>query len=78
MTAGTAGAIRPKAKVRLGDRVFSSSTIVAGSLILATLAAVALFLIIQSIPALFAHAGELPNNATNFWSWVWPLVFGTI
>ncbi|AAT89580.1 phosphate ABC transporter permease [Leifsonia xyli subsp. xyli] len=78
MTAGIAGAARPKAKVRLGDRVFSTSTIVAGSLILATLAAVALFLLLQSIPALFAGAGELPNNATSFWSWVWPLVFGTI
>ena len=32
----------------------------------------------RAIPALFAGAGELPNNATNFWSWVWPLVFGTI
>ena len=78
MTAGTVEAIRPKAKIRLGDRIFSSTTIVAGSLILATLAAVALFLILQSIPALFAGEGQLPNNATNFWSWVWPLVFGTI
>jgi len=78
MTAGTAGAIRPKAKVRLGDRVFSTSTVVAGSLILATLAAVAIFLVVQSIPALFAGPGQLPNNASNFWAWVWPLVFGTI
>jgi phosphate transport system permease protein len=80
MTAGTAGAIRPrpKAKVRLGDRVFSTSTVVAGSLILATLAAVAIFLVVQSIPALFAHSGQLPNNASDFWSWVWPLAFGTV
>ncbi|MDN4616061.1 phosphate ABC transporter permease subunit PstC [Leifsonia sp. F6_8S_P_1B] len=77
-TVGTVGAIRPKAKVRLGDRVFSTASIVAGSLILATLAAVALFLVVQSIPAVFAGEGELPNQATNFWSWVWPLVFGTI
>lgn len=76
MTTGTAGAIR--AKVRLGDRVFSTSTVVAGSLILATLAAVAIFLIIQSIPAITAPAGTLPNNASNFWVYVWPLVFGTI
>jgi phosphate transport system permease protein len=72
------GAVRPKAKVRLGDRVFSTASIVAGSLILATLAAVALFLVVQSIPALFAGKGELPNQASTFWSWVWPLVFGTI
>jgi phosphate transport system permease protein len=81
MTAGTVetvGAVRPRAKVRLGDRVFSTASIVAGSLILATLAAVALFLVVQSIPALFAGEGELPNQASTFWSWVWPLVFGTI
>jgi phosphate transport system permease protein len=77
-TVGTVGAVRPKAKVRLGDRVFSTASIVAGSLILATLAAVALFLVVQSIPALFAGKGELPNQASTFWSWVWPLVFGTI
>ena len=76
MTTGTAGAIR--ARVRLGDRVFSTSTVVAGSIILATLAAVAIFLIIQSIPAITAPSGTLPNNASNFWVYVWPLVFGTI
>ncbi len=76
MTTGTAGAIR--AKVRLGDRVFSTSTVIAGSLILATLAAVAIFLIVQSIPAITAPTGTLPNNASNFWVYVWPLVFGTI
>ncbi len=76
MTTGTAGAIR--AKVRLGDRVFSTSTVVAGSLILAVLAAVAIFLVVQSLPALVAKPGALPNNAQNFWEYVWPLVFGTI
>jgi phosphate transport system permease protein len=76
--ASTADGARPRPKVRLGDRVFSTSTVVAGSLILATLAAVALFLVVQSIPALNAHEGQLPNNGTSFWTWVWPLVFGTI
>ena len=69
---------KPKAKLRLGDRVFSTSTVVAGSLILATLAAVAIFLVIQSLPAIFAKQGTLPNDAANFWDYVWPLVFGTI
>jgi phosphate transport system permease protein len=78
MTAGTAGALKPKARIRLGDRVFSTSTVVAGSLILAMLAAVAIFLIIESLPALTAKAGELPNHASNFWTYVGPLVFGTI
>jgi phosphate transport system permease protein len=69
---------RPGAKVRVGDRVFSTTTIVAGSLILAILAAVAIFLVIQSIPALVAGPGELPNDASNFWQYVWPLTFGTV
>jgi phosphate transport system permease protein len=67
-----------KARVRLGDRVFSSSTVIAGSIILVLLAAVALFLIVQAIPAITAKAGALPNSAPNFWAYVWPLVFGTV
>jgi phosphate transport system permease protein len=76
MTTTAAGTIKPKA--RLGDRVFSSSTVIAGSVILAVLAAVAIFLVVQSIPALVAKPGTLPNNAVNFWVYVWPLVFGTV
>ena len=76
MTTETTGVI--KARVRLGDRVFSTSTIVAGSLILVVLAAVAVFLIVQSIPAIVAKPGTLPNAAPNFWAYVWPLVFGTV
>jgi len=71
-------AAKPKPKVRIGDRVFTSTTITAGAVILAVLAAVALFLVVQSLPALFAKPGELPNNADNFWQYVWPLVFGTV
>ncbi|MEQ6897579.1 phosphate ABC transporter permease subunit PstC [Microbacterium sp. KR10-403] len=67
-----------KATVRVGDRVFSTTTVVAGAVILATLAAVAIFLVIQSIPALVAGEGELPNDSANFWQYVGPLVFGTV
>ena len=77
-TAGSARIARTRTTVRVGDRVFATTTVVAGSLILATLAAVAIFLVIQSIPALVAGAGTLPNNATTFWQYVWPLVFGTV
>jgi phosphate transport system permease protein len=70
--------VRPKAKVRVGDRVFSISTVAAGSLILLVLAAVAIFLIAQSIPAFTAPAGSLPGDATSFWAYVGPLVFGTV
>jgi phosphate transport system permease protein len=66
------------ARKRLGDRVFSTSTIVAGSIILAVLAAVAIFLVVQSIPAIVAKPGTLPRGASNFWVYVWPLVFGTV
>jgi len=58
--------------------VFSSSTVIAGSIILVVLAAVALFLVVQAIPAITAKAGTLPNSAPNFWAYVWPFVFGTV
>ncbi|MDR5698246.1 phosphate ABC transporter permease subunit PstC [Agromyces aerolatus] len=67
-----------KAKMRLGDLVFSRSALFAGSMILITLAAVAIFLIVQSIPALFATNEDASILPTNFWEYVGPLVFGTI
>ncbi|MWB97702.1 phosphate ABC transporter permease subunit PstC [Agromyces seonyuensis] len=67
-----------KAKARLGDLVFSRSAVFAGSMILVALAAVAIFLIVQAIPALFATNEEASILETNFWSYVGPLVFGTV
>lgn len=67
-----------RSTVRIGDRVFSSAAVIAGAAILVVLALVAAFLIWQSLPALTAKSGTLPNNATNFWAYVWPLVFGTV
>ncbi len=67
-----------RVKVRMGDRIFSASTLIAGSIILVVLAAVAIFLIGQSIPALVAKPGTMPRDASNFWVYVGPLVFGTI
>jgi phosphate transport system permease protein len=69
---------KPKAVVRVGDRVFSASSVIAGGLILLVLVLVAAFLVWQSIPAFSAKAGELPSGATNFWDYVGPLVFGTV
>ncbi|CAN5159108.1 phosphate ABC transporter permease subunit PstC [soil metagenome] len=70
---------RTTSVVRPGDRIFSTATIVAGSLILAVLAAVAIFLIVQSLPAFTATKADMPGNpANNFWEYVGPLVFGTI
>jgi phosphate transport system permease protein len=68
----------PRAKLRLGDRVFSGSTVTAGVIILIALAAVAVFLIAQSIPALTADPAELKGSPSSFWAFVAPLAFGTV
>lgn len=62
---------------RLGDVVFTNSTRVAGVLILIALAAVAIFLIMQSVPAFIADQ-SLIFDGKGFWSYVIPLVFGTV
>lgn len=64
---------------RRGDLVFSGTALAAGIIILVTLAAVAVFLIVQAIPAL---SSDTSNNhileGQSFLSWVWPFVFGTL
>jgi len=67
-----------KPVLSLGDRVFSRTAVFAGSMILITLAAVAIFLITQSIPAFFADADDASLLKTNFWAYVGPLIFGTV
>jgi len=69
---------RPAKSVRrLGDRVFSNASRISGSLILVALAAVSIFLIFQSLPALIADP-SLINDGKGFWTYVIPLVFGTV
>ncbi|MBN9611925.1 MAG: phosphate ABC transporter permease subunit PstC [Actinobacteria bacterium] len=68
----------PKPILSRGDRVFSRSALFAGSMILLTLAAVAIFLIVESFPAFFADSTTASILPSNFWEYVWPLVFGTI
>jgi len=70
----------PRAPRRPADRIFSGSTVVAGGLILAILAAVALFLIVQSIPALTADPADISLSGfpDSFWQYVGPLAFGTV
>jgi phosphate transport system permease protein len=75
MTTATAS---PRAKLRPADRIFSSATLVAGSLILVVLAAVAVFLIAQSIPALVADPATLKGSPASFWAYVIPLAFGSV
>ncbi|QKJ18799.1 phosphate ABC transporter permease subunit PstC [Microbacterium hominis] len=68
-----------KVKQRPGDRWFSGTALGAGLMILVTLAAVAIFLIVQSIPGLVASPEEARIlGGSNFWQYVWPLVFGTV
>jgi phosphate transport system permease protein len=74
----TVAATTIKAKQRPGDRVFSTASVVSGSLILAVLAAVALFLLVESLPAFVAPADAFAGETKNFWEYVGPLVFGTV
>jgi phosphate transport system permease protein len=67
-----------KGTQRAGDRWFSRTALFAGSMILVTLAAVAIFLIVQSLPALFATSEDASILPADFWSYVGPLVFGTV
>lgn len=69
--------VQPKRVRRLGDTVFSNSSRIAGIIILVALAAVAIFLVAQSIPALVADQ-TLIFDGKGFWAYVVPLVFGTI
>ena len=69
----------PKPKLRPGDRIFSGSALSAGTLILIALAAIAAFLIIQSIPAITTPAEDITIlRGTDFFSYAFPLVFGTL
>ena len=64
-------------KRRRGDRIFSNTAIVAGATILILLAGVAIFLIIESVPAVTASAKDLPDGKTLV-DYIAPLAFGTI
>ncbi|MGZ0713049.1 phosphate ABC transporter permease subunit PstC (plasmid) [Coraliomargarita sp. W4R53] len=76
MTTTTAPA--QKVKQRPGDRWFSGTALFAGSMILVTLAAVAIFLIVQSVPGMAATSEDASLLSSNFWDYVWPLAFGTV
>jgi phosphate transport system permease protein len=67
----------PKPRRRLGDRVFSTMTLVSGLTILVALAGVAIFLTLEGAPAFAAPSDKL-GGAANLISYVAPLVFGTL
>jgi phosphate transport system permease protein len=62
---------------RWGDRVFSNLTVASGVTILALLGGVALFLLIESLPAVSASASELPGDKSLV-DYIAPLAFGTV
>ncbi|WP_375401228.1 phosphate ABC transporter permease subunit PstC [uncultured Amnibacterium sp.] len=78
----TATSAPPKIRAprRFGDTIFSGAALGGGLVILVALAAVAIFLVAQSIPAIGAKSTDIDSNGAypNFWAYVGPLVFGTI
>ena len=62
---------------RGGDRIFAGLATGAGVLILATLAGVAIFLMVKAWPALTASADEIPGGK-GLVKYIWPLAFGTV
>ena len=74
----TTARMLPKAKARPADRIFSGATTAAGSVILIALAAVAVFLVAESIPAFVADPTGLKGSPSSFWAYVAPLAFGTL
>lgn len=68
-----------KVVVRPGDRIFSGSAKGAGTFILAMLAAVSGFLLLEGLPAITADPNDISIlDGKSFWTWVGPLVFGTL
>jgi len=63
---------------RRGDRTFYGLAFAAGIIILVALAAVAIFLIAKSIPALSAKPSDISPDDLSFLQYIAPLVFGTI
>ena len=71
--------VAPRAQRRLGDSVFSGTALGAGIIILGVLAAVTIFLVIQSLPALTEDPEQNSIlRGESFLAYVTPLVFGTL
>jgi phosphate transport system permease protein len=62
---------------RPGDRIFSNGATIAAVTVLALLAGVAIFLIVDSVPAITASSADLPDGK-NLIDYIAPLAFGTI
>lgn len=62
---------------RAGDSIFSGLTLAAGISIFAVLAAVAIFLLMQALPTFAAPAEDI-TGGKGFFTYIWPLVVGTL
>ena len=63
----------------VGDKVFKGMSWTGGVIILVVLAFVALFLLMRSLPAIAPDTfGPGADEAIDFWSYVWPLMAGTV
>ncbi len=62
---------------RAGDRVFSNLSVAAAVTILALLAGVAFFLLIEALPAITASSSRLPGGQSLV-DYIAPLAFGTV
>ncbi|WP_087508377.1 phosphate ABC transporter permease subunit PstC [Cellulomonas iranensis] len=80
--ADAGAAVRAASTGRVASRVFAGLSTGAGVLILVTLAAVAVFLVMEAWPALTASSEDLEAiswfNASSVAAYVGPLVFGTL
>jgi phosphate transport system permease protein len=65
----------PVVKRRIGDLVFSNLALGSGVAILVILAAVAIFLFAESVPALLSEQDAAPDG---FFAYVAPFLFGTV
>jgi phosphate transport system permease protein len=80
ITQGPTGAppeATPRKARRRGDLVFSGSTRGAGILILVILAGVAVFLLLEAMPALTAPPADIPGGE-GLAGYIAPLIFGTL
>jgi phosphate transport system permease protein len=77
VSATTTQELKRHAGARRGDRAFGGLVTAAGIVIVLALAGVALFLLYEGYPAFTASPTEVPGSA-GFWSFVWPLLFGTL
>lgn len=62
---------------RLGDRLFAGTAAAAGVTILVVLAGVAIFLLIEGLPAFTASGSEI-GFEDGIWRLIWTLLYGTV